>query len=335
MKKIFYALINKNRHDTNIFESYDFDLVIHEYLSMIDDYLCVITKLCLPQNIIEKVNFDHIYVVAYVDVYKKYEMIKNIYKFDIINKRLCDMHGPIQIPIKFYYKNLLESINKNLNHNNIKQNHHKEPEPHEGIVNELKSTMNLIDTTAKMLNTIPMEELSIKPQKNEDNIIVDETFNIDTNTLDLLKEEIDKMKSLKDKEKEKFDKLKVVVTDNEKNYGEQVYNLNNKKRELKNKKESVEQKIKKFNADKQAYLLIKNDIKNKKIGEENISVLFKEKYPLFKFLDEKNILNDPNAFDTYTLLQEELYPQKKIMELPYVPHNIEYLGEDEKKNMKK
>ena len=64
--------------------------------------------------------------------------------------------------------------------------------------------------------------------------------------------------------------------------------------------------------------------------ENKISILFKDKYPIFKFMDGKNLLNTDDEYLHYVNMHDELYPKKMHNIETYVPHNIHYLDEVEK-----
>lgn len=106
--------------------------------------------------------------------------------------------------------------------------------------------------------------------------------------------------------------------------------------------------IKKFESDKYSYSLIKNDMEKGLTDEEKIHPDFMVKYQIFKILESrktidlntnKNIVDEYSKFiDMYQAYLEnecdnklEISPQKNV----YVPHNYNYLVEEEKEQYAK
>jgi len=103
------------------------------------------------------------------------------------------------------------------------------------------------------------------------------------------------------------------------------------------KQDAEEEKKRIFQSDKRAYFMMKEDIKQGYLKEEKISVLFKQKYPVFKFMEENGDLDSDNEYDIYCSLFDELYKDEheQLEEKHYVPHNYHYLPESEKEKYKK
>lgn len=77
---------------------------------------------------------------------------------------------------------------------------------------------------------------------------------------------------------------------------------------------------------------MKQDIVTHKLLESKISVLFKDIYPIYKFMDSKDLLNTEDEYIHYINIYNEIFPKlKEEREDVYVPHNIHYLNEIEQK----
>lgn len=140
---------------------------------------------------------------------------------------------------------------------------------------------------------------------------------------------LQEMKEFQEKEMEKFSK------DHEKdvaNLSKYISKINDEKRWIRKEKEREEERRRVFEADKGVYYRMKQEIREGKRDEDNVPFLFAQKYPIFSFMDEKDLLNDEeDQYELYVGFYEELYPKKprEEEEEEYIPHNINYLTEDE------
>jgi len=105
--------------------------------------------------------------------------------------------------------------------------------------------------------------------------------------------------------------------------------------------EQEEETRKMFNANKRAFFLMKEDINKGKLTYDKISPLFRDKFPIFEYLDEKNLLTKLDDGDDdcdmgldyvlYRQLTSQSETSKSVTTDGYVPHNIHYLNEEEQK----
>ena len=184
----------------------------------------------------------------------------------------------------------------------------------------------------------PMESVLLKDTLNDlDNL--DSISDIDPNEL---KKTIDALENIKRQELEKIKELEEISHQDAQNFSKYCNELGDTKREIVRNKEREKERRNRFEANKGAYRKMKQHIFEGKLNEDNISPLFKNEYPIYKFMDEKGIIDAPDDYITYLNLYDELYPSKEEKEETekkedYVPHNIHYLSEEEQlkyKNVK-
>ena len=53
----------------------------------------------------------------------------------------------------------------------------------------------------------------------------------------------------------------------------------------------------------------KKDIKENKITDENIPIMFQKQYPILKFMDMNELLDKDDDYDTYKSLYNDMYPE--------------------------
>lgn len=171
---------------------------------------------------------------------------------------------------------------------------------------------------------------------------VDDDLDVNTEDLsnldpDELKRRMDYLKSLKEKEVNRLEEIKTRHEKDVKNLSTYFNKLNEKKRGYRREKERFEENKRKFSADKTVYQKIKQHILEGKVNENNIPEMFRDKYPIFKFMDEKSLLDIDNDFELYVGLYNSLYEDKnkdKETGQTYVPHNINYLSPEEQEKYK-
>lgn len=102
--------------------------------------------------------------------------------------------------------------------------------------------------------------------------------------------------------------------------------------------QDVPQKIRLFESDKRAYIMMSSDIANGDITKQNINPAFEMKYAIFKILENRGSLNRMSAenIDTECELFNSLYnecidnTEAEPVEKVYVPHNYHYMTADQK-----
>jgi predicted RNase H-like nuclease (RuvC/YqgF family) len=117
-----------------------------------------------------------------------------------------------------------------------------------------------------------------------------------------LQQKINELEQIKKQEDSKLSEMKKTVQPTEEKYQEYLEEkakLDNLKKELKQDQEKWEEIEKKFEADKKLYFIFKNEIATEQRSENNIPILFKDTYPIFKQLDEESKLNNDEEIKHY------------------------------------
>lgn len=103
-----------------------------------------------------------------------------------------------------------------------------------------------------------------------------------------LKEKLHKLTALKEEEERELNR---ILQEKNQEYIEEKARLEKVKLEMKRNQEKWEEIQKKFDADKKLYYIFQREIEEGKRTEEEIPILFKDIFPIFKQLDEDNKLN--------------------------------------------
>lgn len=182
--------------------------------------------------------------------------------------------------------------------------------------------------------TIPKKEQVVILKTNKTHVVtpkVNPPENPSSLSLDDIGEKIKELEKQKELEAKELEDLRRT----QKEKDELVANVNSElsyqKNKIKIEKERLEEKKRIFECDKNVYNKIKQQIIDEKIQEHQVPILFAPKYPIFKIMDEKNELDKENDFSIYLdycdSLKEPIQNAKKV----FIPHNINYLPEEERK----
>ena len=379
-----FKLINRRKIISTIYISKNLNEVIHEYLSLIDTELKLLTSYNI--NLLKTdLNFDHLFIVEEFNTEqpKIYPLILKIYKFNFMTFNIYykSKNSFITTDTENYIDDLIDSIKNSVdklsNKNNVfykrstKQSNIK-TNNNEKI--KLKDFFEETQNTLKNINNINLNKKSVIPDKNnkEDELSLESietndnnnvgnnseispektpfntvitkvnnynnNINIDSDDLknidaDDLKKQIEYLQKLKLEEQNKIDNLKKDQEKELDNFSNFNDKLNDDKRFFLREKERYEERKRKFEADKTVYKRINNDLQEGKI--EDVPILFKEEYPLFQFMWEKNLLNIDGDFELYMNLYNSLYDKTNNEDdKPYIPHNINYLCKEEQEKYK-
>jgi hypothetical protein len=135
--------------------------------------------------------------------------------------------------------------------------------------------------------------------------------------IDELKQRIDELNKLKDDELNDLENLNKNLHEYENIVIEEKFKVDAEKNKLKLDKGKWEEFKNIFNADKKIYKIMKEQIENEEIDE--IPELFEKKYPIFKILDDNNLLDIENNIYEYI----KLLPEDNSV---YIPKNIALNG---------
>ena len=215
--------------------------------------------------------------------------------------------------------------------------------------NDIGSRNNVTDDTNHhniSISTTPVGPSISSALKNNLSINIDDIENNDIVDPLIIKQTIKILEDLKQLEKNRLDELKTTNDDDMENFSKFYNDLGDKKRELRRNLEREEEKRNRFSANKGAYRKMKQHIIDGKLPENKISELFVDEYPIFKFMDEKELLDTPDDYIQFLNIYNELYPQKNTEDVEntninckdqnekYVPHNIHYLNREEQDKYK-
>jgi hypothetical protein len=364
-----YSFVNKNSLlNTAIFQK-DYNIIFYDMLFKINDYLeMMISNNILNSHpnfdhlvCVEMLDIDE-YVICdtikfNIDTLQFYGSTGNVYN---INNNVNYMFNCVKAKLQ-------QITNGNSNQNSIKlqqstgssQNNNQEKPKYTSKLQHVESKVidlnkkipisetdkeiknkiqqidsiiknNIIDTKTQQLDSVIIEDDNVE---QIDLSITEHKENFDDNNHDpneLLKM-IQELTEMKNKENERLEQLKTVAEKEEEKLSELCNELGDRRRENFKNKEKEEENRNMFIANKKAYYLIKRDIESQKITESKISVLFKDYYPIYKFMDQKQLLDTDDEYIQYVSIYNELYPKKSFSVESYVPHNIHYLNEDEQK----
>jgi len=167
----------------------------------------------------------------------------------------------------------------------------------------------------KRVQTNNSSDIHVKlPPINTEIIITSEESIVN---IDELKQRLDQLNKLKDEELNNLESLNKNLHEYENIVIEEKFKVDAEKNKLKLDKGKWEEFKNIFNADKKIYKIMKEQITNEEINE--IPELFEKKYPIFKVLDDNNLLDIEN--DIYEYIK--LLPEDDSV---YIPKNIALKG---------
>jgi hypothetical protein len=117
-------------------------------------------------------------------------------------------------------------------------------------------------------------------------------------SLNELQEKIKKLEEEANLNNEKLDEIKELCENKEENFNEIKEQFDKEKKDFEKEKEYQYQLKNKLEADKRVYFIIKEQLESGELTESSIPVLFVDKYPIFKQLDDNNLISDDNTIST-------------------------------------
>jgi hypothetical protein len=173
---------------------------------------------------------------------------------------------------------------------------------------DIHVNLPVINTEIQITTDETKQEVSQETKEDDEEIDEEE-----------LKKTIAELNRLKEQEMKDLEKLNEGFHEIENDIFEKKAILTAEKNKLKRDKEKWEEFKNIFNVDKKIYRTMKEKIANKEMEETEIPELFEKKYPIFKVLDENNIL-DTNS-DIYEYIK--LLPEDDSV---YIPRSTELYG---------
>lgn len=224
------------------------------------------------------------------------------------------------------------------------------PVKHETLLAKLevvptKSEAPPITTTKPQITIIkpPTTEKETKPtdplDSDSDDDIPDEA--ITPEALELLETDLRKLEELKEEGLKKIQEVKEHQKKESDKYENVLFELHDKKKQERMRKEKEQQNRKVFEYDKKIYAEMKKEIEKplhiRKFDENNIPILFRPKYPIFKFMEQESKFGNEKEFELYSELHDAIYNKPEetnsnsnLDNEIYIPHNIHYLNDTEK-----
>ena len=175
---------------------------------------------------------------------------------------------------------------------------------------DINVNLPVINTEIQITSDATKQE--INQETNEENI--EEDINEED-----LKKQIDELNRLKEQEIKDLEKLNEGFHEIENEVFGKNAILTAEKNKLTRDKENWEEFKNIFNVDKKIYRTMKEKIANKEMEETEIPELFEKKYPIFKVLDENNILDTVEDIHEYI----KLLPTDDSV---YIPRTTELYG---------
>ena len=177
-----------------------------------------------------------------------------------------------------------------LNKNNLFFNNN--PVELDGYMKEWFNTPN--NPINEELNVfIPMSEPVHVPEKKPEPV-----------SIESLAEKIKRLEAEALLMEEKANEIKEVVEENETKFIEKAKNFDEEKKRLAREKDNWNQFKNKLEADKRVYCIIKEQLESGELNEGEIPVLFQDKYPIFKYMHQNNLITltdtlHPEEIDRY------------------------------------
>lgn len=353
-----YYLIDKNNIVSNIFKSELFDRVANEYLAHIDMILnaFIDNKIHMP---FEKLNFDNLQIVQVLSGYQNSKpFIVNTYKLNLSELQLIGLDSTtisLLIPTFNYITKsisdkmaiITEQVSSNSETKLTSANRYQVQNKHP-VKNIFDQANELLNSPQKVIELGPRQipTVNVSTGINDTNIKEEnKIINPDVpRTMDSvlfeknpenLKKTMESLQELKKIELDKLETLKKTVKDDVDNFTS-FYDVHaNKKRDYRKKLEKEKGRKSKFEANKLAYGKMKKDIDKGKLQESKISELFAKEYPIYKFMDQRGLLDKDDDYIIYLNIYDGLYPDDDNPdEEEYVPHNIHYLDECQQEKYK-
>lgn len=267
-----YILIDKNNLVGPIYESSKLEKVMHQLLTIIESHLRTISSLNIQVNS-ETLNFDN-YKITKVKTKKRHNpIIVDVYNFSIQNGFTSNENAFVSNDLKYtitQVTNLWKSLNTNSKTGNFVSKPVTQQE--KSIVESKPSAINFDKTNTAL------RQVYVPPE------IPQETF--ETKIVPIPQEE-DKNIEIQEKPKQ--------------------FSLTKQRTQKPKKQKQENAKKTKYEADKRAYYMMKEDIASNKLSVDKMSVLFVEKYPIFEYLDEIDVIDNEDAYLEYEKLYDELY----------------------------
>lgn len=312
-----YNMIDKANMPYIIYQSKCLSHTIHEYLSVVHDRF---TTIVLLGN-----NFDvkklqdiigNLYISSTINNSTRYPIIDNNYFLNIKESRtekgqyvaeIIDDNGNITLTEKYNVK-LLLSINDVIRKLTYDYQHTNNTTTH--------------DSMKKNKTVFGKVPESFKPVYN-DNVpkIIDEKETLENKNIDveLLKKQIDELKRQQEMKSVQLKDMQTAYDSDIRNFTEYFDDLNDSKRFLRMDKERYQEKLDKYQYDKNIYFDIQEDIldEDNSMEEHKIAPFFSHDFEVFKFMDENGLFCEDieKEYETFTDLVKNVKPEPELIDI--------------------
>ena len=345
-------------NNTLLFSHPDRDVVIHEYLSYVKDELLLINTITASKP--SKSSFK-LSLSLFIQN-KKYPIEYDTYVLNYIDDTFVGSTSSFAIPSSFSSHLLYNSIKELISDKkHIIQSNDKSKPKSQNIIKlsdkqkdkqKDKPKINLSRLVPsqgdkqiqedKKTQKHHMTPVIVTEDNDDDDTLtsipdMDNIEDIDLDELDeqKLKRQMDALIKLREDELNNIEKLKDLHEEDMQNFTDYHNNLGDKRRTYNRDKDRMNEKRKEFDSDITTYSRIKDHIVQGSLSEDAVPILFADKYPVFKFMEENQLLNKDDSFVVFTELFDKMYdtPQDTAAK-DYVPHNINYLSKEEQDKYK-
>lgn len=304
-----YKLIQNGK---DIYYDDDANVVVHEMLSMILQTVIMIKE----NNMVGQLLKSNLYINIdkKTDNNKKYPITVGTLSYDF-NANKIITQPDMNFKLENYNEHLINSI-KNA-----------------GFVS---TPILQVSQHAKLKNPLLTNYENLEPTKT---ITLDQNVNSNSNTdnIENIDEEIMKLERLKTEKEQRYIELCETHNKKKEDLIEEECTIRGNKMLERIRQEKEKEKKRIFDADKFTYNKMKSDIMENKLLEENISILFKQKYYIIKFMDENNHLDADYDFKLFTELFVNIYPkthENDEFRDHYISLNYNYLSEEQQNKCK-
>lgn len=370
---IVYKLINQEDYDSCKLVSDDFHVVAHELLSIINSNLQFLRKMSMTINLInmDLSGLYIIECKSCIEQFKRFDMVVDVIRFNIMDLHFHNSRSVVELPNIYLFNHLIDSI-KNCSLNQVKTPQMAVPQqipvPQAAIpctkqpLPNRKGLRPKYNPKKSKNDACPLPVYTKKPpiHGNPPLDLLTESDNMSepctdsdtdtesdietiTNVVDVknvenienpdeLKKKIDELLNMKKQIETEIKNEEKTIKKTEEKFAELAADISDQKREIQriHSRESQRQQI--YQQDRKLYDRFKFEI-SQGLPESSIPEHFILKYPVFKYLDQNNLLDKNHDYETFVLLFEKYNPlitNSGGFKKSYVPHDIFYLKDDER-----
>ncbi len=207
-------------------------------------------------------------------------------------------------------------------------------QPHQVNLNKVNkqnnTSVNLKEELYKLTKTLD----KINDKSNLDKVSkyyddIEEELDLD-NELENLEKECDELLEIREVIAENIEKEEKIINKANQNLNEEIFEQRCRDQDERKKKQQRDEKLSIFASQKTTYLRIKAKVNKEVLKEANIPCLFKDAYPIFKFMHEKDLISFTSNVDVESeyAIYEQLYKVIESYEYNNRSHDSDSDSED-------